>query len=69
MKKKPGKKNPHAVALGRLGGRVRSPPQRASSAPRPPEKLIETVIAAICARFGDCAISLGDGGIRFAGSR
>jgi hypothetical protein len=24
MKKKPGKKNPHAVALGRLGGRVRS---------------------------------------------
>jgi len=47
----------------------RCPPQRASSAPRPPEKLIETVIAAICARFGDCAISLGDGGIRFAGSR
>ena len=24
MKKKPGRKNPHAVALGRLGGRVRS---------------------------------------------
>jgi hypothetical protein len=24
MKTKPGRKNPHAVALGRLGGRVRS---------------------------------------------
>ena len=24
MQKKPGRKNPHAVALGRLGGRVRS---------------------------------------------
>ena len=24
MKKKPGRKNPHAVALGRLGGKVRS---------------------------------------------
>ena len=24
MKKKPGRKNPHAVALGRLGGQVRS---------------------------------------------
>jgi hypothetical protein len=47
----------------------RCPPQRASFALRPPEKLIETVIAAICARFGDCAIGLGDGGIRFAGSR
>ncbi len=47
----------------------RRPSQRATSAPRSPEKLIETVIASICARFGDCAIGLGDCGIRFVGGR
>jgi len=39
--------------------------QRASSSTRSPQELIETVIASICARFGDCAIGLGDHGIRF----
>jgi hypothetical protein len=94
MKKRKGK-NPHAVALGRLGGLVRSeakkranrkngrkgglvksrkkknrrPPQRATSAPRSPETLIEIVIASICARFGDSAIGRGDCGIRFVGGR
>jgi hypothetical protein len=47
----------------------RRPSQRATSAPRSPEKLIEIVIAAICARFGDSAIGRGDCGIRFVGSR
>jgi hypothetical protein len=41
----------------------RSAPQRAASAARSPEEIIETVIAAIRARFGDCAIGLGDHGI------
>jgi hypothetical protein len=36
-----------------------SPSQRATSTPRSPEKLIEIVIASICARFGDCAIGRG----------
>ena len=47
----------------------RRPAQRATSAPRSPEKLIEIVIAAICARFGDCAIGRGYCGIRFVGGR
>jgi hypothetical protein len=47
----------------------RRPSQRATSAPRSPEKLIEIVIASICARFGNCAIGWGDRGIRFVGSR
>ena len=34
-----------------------------------PQELIETVIASIRARFGDCAIGLGDRGIRFVGDR
>ena len=89
--KKRKRKNPHAVALGRLGGLVRSeakrlanrengrkgglgqkpqeetrgPAQRAATAARSPEELIETVIASIRARFGDCAIGLGDRGIRY----
>jgi hypothetical protein len=58
---------------GRLGQKPqeenRRPPQRATSAPRSPEKLIEIVIASICARFGDCAIGRGDCGIRFVGGR
>jgi hypothetical protein len=45
------------------------PAQRATSASRSPEKLIEIVIALICARFGDCAIGRGNSGIRFVGSR
>jgi hypothetical protein len=45
------------------------PSQRATSAPRSPEKLIEIVIASICARFGDSAIGRGDCGIRFVGGR
>lgn len=47
----------------------RRPYQRAMSAPRSPEKLIEIVIASIRARFGDCAIGRGDCGIRFVGGR
>jgi hypothetical protein len=47
----------------------RSPSQRATSAARSSEKLIEIVIASICARFGDCAIGRGDCGIRFVGGR
>jgi hypothetical protein len=44
----------------------RRPSQRAASAARPPEELIEDLIALICARFGADAIGLGDGAIRFA---
>ena len=47
----------------------RRPAQRATTAPRSPETLIEIVIAAICARFGDRAIGRGDCGIRFVGGR
>jgi hypothetical protein len=47
----------------------RSPSQRATSAARSPEKLIDIVIASICARFGDCAIGRGDCGIHFVGGR
>jgi hypothetical protein len=47
----------------------RRPSQRATSATRSPEKLIEIVIASICARFGDSAIGRGDCGIRFIGGR
>ena len=47
----------------------RCPAQRATTAPRAPENLVETVIASICARFGDRAIGLGDCGIRFVGGR
>ena len=47
----------------------RSSTQRAATATRPPEELIETVIASIRARFGDWAIGLGDHGIRFVGGR
>jgi hypothetical protein len=43
--------------------------QRAATAARSPEELIETVIASIRARFGDWAIGLGDHGIRFVGGR
>jgi len=60
-------------AQGRLGQKPqeenRGPAQRAASAPRSPQELIETVIASIRARFGDCAIGLGDHGIRFVGGR
>ena len=45
----------------------RRPPQCAASAARPPEELIEGLIALICSRFGDDAIGLGDGAIRFRG--
>jgi hypothetical protein len=47
----------------------RRPPQRATSAPRSPEKLIEIVIASICSRFGDSVIGRGDCGVRFVGGR
>lgn len=47
----------------------RGPAQRATTAPRSPENLIETVIASICARFGDGAIGRGHCGIRFVGGR
>ena len=47
----------------------RCPAQRATPTSRSPEKLIEIVIASICARFGDCAIGRGDCGIRFVGGR
>lgn len=39
--------------------------QRAASAPRPPKEIIEAVIAAIRARYGERAICIGDRGIRF----
>ena len=45
------------------------PAQLATIAARSPETLIETVIASICARFGDRAIGLGGRGIRFVGGR
>ena len=89
------RKNPHAVALGRLGGLGaergqagcqprkrpqgrpgqkpqednRSSAQRAASSARSPQEIIEAVIAAIRARFGDWAIGLGSHGIRVAGGR
>ncbi len=47
----------------------RSAAQRPASSARPPEEIIETVIASIRARFGDWAIGLGDHGIRFVGGR
>ena len=47
----------------------RSSAQRAASSARSPEEIIETVIAAIRARFGDWAIGLGDHGIRVAEGR
>jgi hypothetical protein len=47
----------------------RRPAQRTTTAPGSPENLIETVIATICARFGDHAIGLGACGIRFVGGR
>ena len=47
----------------------RRPAQRTTSAPRSPEKLIEIMIASICARFGEFAIGRGDCGIRFVGGR
>jgi hypothetical protein len=47
----------------------RRPAQLATIAPRSPENLIETVIALICARFGDRAIGLGGRGIRFVRGR
>jgi hypothetical protein len=48
---------------------TRGPAQRAASAPRSAQELIETVIATIRARFGHCVIGLGDHGIRFVGGR
>jgi hypothetical protein len=47
----------------------RGPAQRAATSARSPEEIIEIVIASICARFGDCAIGLGDRGIRFVEGR
>jgi hypothetical protein len=58
-------------AQGRTGQKPqkdhRRPPQRAASAARPAEEIIESLIALICSRFGAYAIGLGDGAIRFAG--
>jgi hypothetical protein len=42
------------------------PPQRATSAPRSAQEIIEAMIASIRARFGVGAIGLGNQGIRFA---
>ena len=47
----------------------RSSAQRAASSARSAEEIIETVIAAIRARFGDWAIGLGDQGICVAEGR
>ena len=64
---------PRKWPQGRLGQKSqeenRGTAQRAASSARSPQELIETVIASICARFGDCAIGLGDYGIRFVGGR
>ena len=88
-------KNLRGVAVGRLGGLVRSEAnqrakqrkwtqgrfgqkpqeenrcasQRATSASRSPEKLIEIIIAANSTRFGDSVIGRGDCGIRFVADR
>ena len=59
------RKNPHAVALGRLGGVVRSEAKRRGERRKWPQEVIEIVIASVRARFGDAAIGLGDNGIRF----
>jgi len=64
---------PRKWSQGRPGQKpqenTRRPPQRAASATRSPQEIVETVIASIRARFGDYAIGLGDHGIRFAGGR
>jgi hypothetical protein len=64
---------PRKWAQGRSGQKPqeenRGPAQRAASSPRSPEEVIETMIAAIRARFGDWTIGLGDHGIRVAGGR
>ena len=44
----------------------RRPPQRAASASRSQQEIIEIVIATIRARFGPQAIAIGDGGIRYS---
>ena len=46
-----------------------SPAQRAATAARSPEELIETVIASIRTRFGAWAIGMGERGIRVVGGR
>ncbi len=62
---------PRKWSQGRLGQKSqeenRSPAQRPASSARSPQELIETVIASIRARFGNCAIGLGNQGIRFVG--
>jgi hypothetical protein len=82
-------KNPHAVALSRLGGLVRSEAKKRASKQRrsqggsgksrkktiaarrnarrpPPQESLSVLIEKICARFGNCAIGRGDGGIRYS---
>ena len=64
-------RQPRQRAQGRPGQKPqkkhRHPPQRAVSASGP-QKIIEIMITAICARFGNGAIGLGESGIRFTGS-
>jgi hypothetical protein len=60
-------------AQGRLGQKPqeesRGAAQRPAASTRSPEEIIETVITAIRARFGDWAIGLGDHGIGVAEDR
>jgi hypothetical protein len=71
MKKKPRRKNPHAVALGRLGGLVRNhcgAAQCATATPWAPQEVVNAVISTIRARYGALAIGRGANGIRYHAS-
>ncbi len=64
-------RQPRKWSQGRTGQKPqeenRRPPQRAASAAGSRKEVIDTVIAAICARFGDRAIGLGERGFRGEG--
>jgi hypothetical protein len=47
----------------------RRPAQRAAAAPGSPKELIQTLIEAICTRFGERASGLGERGFRSEGLR
>jgi hypothetical protein len=64
MKKRQGRKNPHAV---RLGQKPQENHRRAAQRPpaRSSQEVLRTIIALIQARFADVAIGLGENGIRY----
>jgi len=71
----PGPQRGQTARQPRKGGLVKRrkkriaarPPQCAASAPRSQKEVVDTVIAAICARFGERAIGLGERGFRGEG--